>query len=118
MSNGTGLHLIDIVSHLVVLWGGIALFVLVGVRWLRRYRQPTYGQSLLFIAIMLCVAFVWLIIIGVLPVAAYGHLVSVGLAASLQQTVTFFWPGIGWTAGVLLILSGGRWVYTRIHQRR
>ncbi len=110
----TALHIIAVVSHLLVLWGGIALYILCSALWLRRYQRPTTGQLLLWVVLSLCAAFVWLTLFGVLPVAANGRLESPGLGASLRQTVSFFWPGTGWAAAVLLILSGCKWIIARL----
>ena len=117
IDHDAALHLLVIVSHLAVMWGGIALFILVSVLWVRKHREPTAWQALLFAVIMLCAVFVLLTVFDVLPVTVYGQLDSVGLAASLQQTAQILVPGVGWLVAILLIMVGGKWAFTRLRPR-
>lgn len=105
-------------SHLLVIWGGAALFVVIGLRWLRKNPQPTSRQWLRLCASSIPVLYAWFTVLNLLPVSAYGRLTSVGLLESLRLALFPVAYLIGVFALSQIILRGGAKVLAVVRRQR
>ncbi len=109
---------VTVLSHLLVLWGGVALFAVSGLQWIRRNPPPTPRQWFRFIAIMILYAYALFTVFILLPVYAHGRLNSVGLLESLRLAM---YP-VAYLVGALVlpqvIVRGGKKVLAAMRRQR
>ncbi len=111
-------NVVDTLSHLLVIWGGVALFIVIGLRWLRKDPQPTPRQWLRLCASSILVLYALFTVFNLLPVSAYGRLTSVGLLESLRLAVFPVAYLVGAFALPQIILRGGAKVLAVVRRQR